>query len=419
MEENICGPELYTTCQPALEELKVAFLALEKLRTCEGPKETLHFFDSIWKTINLVKERACCCRTNDCVLLLLTVISKCFIKLGTGAKQGIICKSYCGEDTSNDAEESTLNGLRCTLHRDSTVLVATRSLLHTNNFVSYKASKVFLHYFEQLPCVIADCRESIQPILFECAKSNSAVFMTLLHDVIKLVRRNLQGIGSEFGLKLDNGMCAQVKLLVAFLRCCNETFDGDSFETSNHVACNIPLCIARVEAVYQAEKLNRYVLHTSKKNETFETPPSFFQPEQLKSLTECLNVFLSSFLFKWKSIFAEGEFENSYITLYKLKILLLKTKDYASASNEIIQLAREILNHFVQDANVIDHFGNIKFHGFGGKLMAIVSDSELASSKEYNQFTQNLQLFILVILNSCACVLHGDYSSSFCGKAIS
>ena len=414
MEEESHNSKCHGTCLVAFKELRNAYSTLEKHNTYEVPKETLLFLENISKNLASAVRKDCCDNSINYLLLLLTFLGKSLSQLGTRKEQCIFL--MCREDTPGDTKESVVNRLLHILSQKNMIFVVTSCLCHTNSFVSYKACKVFLKYFERIPRALAGYKETIQSLLYEYGEKCDVIVLDLLHDFTKSFRKKLQGMESKIGLLEEKDQFAQVAVLTALLSIFNKAFSENSSWACGHYSYKNLVC--KIKGMYQAEKLNSYILNVSCGSKEFLKASEFSQSEQLKSLVEQLRLFLDICLFEWRSIFAEAEFD-SYVTFYKLKFLLLKVKDNITASHGMIQQALVFLTDFVDNKNnIIEYIDNLKFHGFGGRIMATVSDRGLTRVEEFDQSTRNLRLLVLIILNCFLLALNVNDSSFVHGKVI-
>ena len=416
MEVKNCKSDCHRVCKVVLKELKNTFSHVEQLCVSGRREQTTFYLEEVSSKFDLVS--SChdgCNDAIDYILLLLTLISTSIAQLKTLKEQGLPFEGKCRDENSNGLGEVII-GFRRMLTEKGTLLFIAKSLCHSNRFVRYKASKLFLIYFEELPCVLAGQLESIRLVIYECVRSKHATVLCLLHDALKLLRRKMHRIFLDCKPMMEPDASTQLMLLTIPLGICNDVLAGKYCDPCHCLECKCPPSTVRIKAMYQAEKLRKRILNGNCGSKEHERGSSLFGPEQLKDLLEHLECFLAMFPLDMQTLFAEVE-SDSYALWYKLKFLLLKLENDVNLCNDSNLLAVEILTYFTFNSHIMEHLDCMKSYGFGGSSIAAPLENGFLTTRECTQPSRNLKLLVLVILKCILCTCSTDASRPSEGKA--
>ena len=411
MEVKNCKSDCHRVCKVALKELKRTFSHIEQLYISGRPEQASVYLENMSSRFDLSCDG--CNDAIDYILLLLTLISTSFTQLKTLKKQSLPFDIKCRGENSNGPGD-VITGFHRMLTEKDTILFITKSLCHSSKFVRYKASKLLLLYFEELPCILAGQLESIQLVIYECARSKSATVLGLLHNALRLLRRKLHRISLDYKRMMEGDASTQLMLLMILLGICNDVLAGKYCDPCDCLECKSPPCMVRIKVMYQAEKLRKHIINANHGSKEHEASSGLFQ--QLKDLLEHLKCFLTMFSLDMRTLFAEVE-PDDYGLFYNLKFLLLKLENDINLTNSSNLLAMEILTHFIHNAYIMEHFDCMKSYGFGGSSIAAPFGNGFSSAREYTQPTKTLKLLVLILLKCILCTCSTDDSSSSKGKA--
>ena len=408
MDVKSCDPMCPIKCKHVLEEIKFATTEFGQSDASERPEEISSLFEKFSKSLGLGKNRDCCSNVTNCKLLHLSWIRSLFVNLECFKERDSIFYWQHGVEDSNSQGESVvkLRVIFDLFKKENLVLFMISSIYHSDRFVRYKASEIFVEYFKQCPCILVNYKDELECQFSDCIKNCRIVLIGLLQKLLKSFRKILEEVTCKSGLPFGGDACARItlfSLLLRMLSCGRSCSMFEDVENKNYES------VIRLRALYEAEKLKRCILQI--KTKEFDNLRNFHWFEELEILLKDLRVFVNIYHFDWKDIF-EGKSFDSSVTFYKLKIILLKVTSHFG--DNTIQQATEILTLFVEDSQSLMDINLMGFCGLGGKMV----DNELAllQSADYKQITPNLRLFTLLILKCFLLALKMEESKDVQGK---
>lgn len=398
------GSEHLCNCIRILDRLKDNCREYERMKNSNEQEEML--LNSLENTLGLVPTTQCCQYSAHGILLQLSMISRYIANRNALKRQTVPTSFEATVKTQDLKRDSELMESFLVVDLGKTVRFLINSLCHVNRFIRYKASKLFIDYFAQLPAILLGYEDSMKYSLRSCTKNGgNSLVMSILHDAVKCFRKqHFAKVSPTVELPEDANVMSQLRILNLIAEI------GINVLRDMHTcgSCTVQYYESTVslKTIYQAKKLKLSLIRRGDENRDTENANlKHGISREISQLFDSLECLVTISPIDLKDIFQKSQSDNLTI-FYKLKILIIDVTN--NTDDSTAQMANDFLACFVAKSENSKQMGFKKFNDFAGKART--------NEMQYSHSTPNLRLLILAILKCLLICLEKGYKSCIQGE---